>query len=144
MNVFDTDIDRGMIRVGGKGRQDRLVPIGKKAACAINRYRERLSAEKGIRHDENGPLFLNKNAGRLTSRSVGRIIAKIAVECGLHIPISPHGFRHSFASHMLDAGTDLRALQELLGHKNLSTTQKYTHISIDQLMKTYDKAHPRR
>jgi integrase/recombinase XerC len=91
-----------------------------------------------------GPLFLNKNGGRLSSRSIARILDKIARQCGIGIPVSPHALRHTFATHMLDAGADLRVVQEFLGHKSLSTTQKYTHVSIDRLMETYDRAHPRR
>ena len=93
---------------------------------------------------DSGPLFLTNNGDRLTTRSIARILEKIAMECGLVIPISPHGLRHTFATHMLDAGADLRTIQELLGHKSLATTQKYTHVSIDRLMETYDKAHPRK
>ncbi|GBC60163.1 tyrosine recombinase XerC [Desulfonema ishimotonii] len=144
MNRFDVDADRRLIRVSGKGHRERLVPVGRKALDAIRFYRERLREEAGISADTDGPLFLNRNRGRLTARSVGRILEKIVRDAGLQVQISPHGFRHSFASHMLDGGADLRALQELLGHKHLSTTQKYTHISIDRLMETYDKAHPRR
>jgi len=94
--------------------------------------------------DGNGPLFLNKNNGRLAPRSIARILDKLVKECCLPFPVSPHVLRHTFATHMLDAGADLRVVQELLGHKSLSTTQKYTHVSIDRLMKTYDKCHPRR
>ncbi|OEU66181.1 MAG: integrase [Desulfobacterales bacterium PC51MH44] len=144
MNVFDVDFTKCVIRVLGKGEKERIVPIGKKAINAIKAYRERLQIEAGIRADENNPLFLNKNNGRLTTRSIARILEKTAKECGLLIPVSPHALRHTFATHMLDAGADLRVVQELLGHKSLSTTQKYTHVSIDRLMETYDKAHPRR
>ena len=144
MNVFDVDFTKQVIRVLGKGNKERIVPVGKKALKAISQYRERLQVETGITAEENTPLFLNKNKGRLTTRSIARILEKTAKECGLLIPVSPHSMRHSFATHLLDAGADLRVVQELLGHKSLSTTQKYTHVSIDRLMETYDKAHPRR
>ena len=144
MNIFDVDFNRCIIRVLGKGNKERMVPIGKKAKAAIGNYRERLAIEAGISPDENTPLFLNKNSGRLTTRSIARILEKTAKACGLLIPVSPHALRHTFATHMLDAGADLRVVQELLGHKSLSTTQKYTHVSIDKLMETYDKTHPRR
>jgi len=144
LNVFDVDFSRCLIRVIGKGNKERIVPIGKKAVATIKEYRKRLQSEAGIAEEDNGPLFLNKDNGRLTSRSIARILNKTARECGLLIPVSPHALRHTYATHMLDAGADLRVVQELLGHKSLSTTQKYTHVSIDRLMETYDKAHPRR
>jgi integrase/recombinase XerC len=144
LNLLDVDFNSGVIRVLGKGEQQRMVPIGKKAADMIKNYRKRLVRESGLQPDPNSPLFLNKNNGRLTSRSIARILEKLAKVCGLLLPVSPHALRHTFATHMLDAGTDLRVLQELLGHKSLSTTQKYTHVSIDRLMETYDKAHPRK
>ena len=144
LNVFDVDFLRCLIRVIGKGNKERIVPIGKKAVATIKEYRKRLQSEAGIAEEDNGPLFLNKGNGRLTSRSIARILNKTARECGLLIPVSPHALRHTYATHMLDAGADLRVVQELLGHKSLSTTQKYTHVSIDRLMETYDKAHPRR
>ncbi|MEJ2658191.1 MAG: tyrosine-type recombinase/integrase, partial [Desulfobacterales bacterium] len=144
LNVFDVDFKKYLIRVMGKGSKERIVPVGEKAINAVMDYRKRLQAETGIGEDENTPLFLNKNQGRLTSRSIARILEKTAKECGLLIPVSPHALRHTFATHMLDAGADLRVVQELLGHRSLSTTQKYTHVSVDRLMETYDKAHPRR
>lgn len=144
LNIFDVDVKRCLIRVVGKGNKERIVPIGTKAIAAIKAYRKRLQKEAGIGEDNNTPLFLNKDQGRLTSRSIARILDKTARECGLLIPVSPHALRHTFATHMLDAGADLRVVQELLGHQSLSTTQKYTHVSIDRLMETYDKAHPRR
>lgn len=144
MNIFDVDFNRCIIRVTGKGSKERMVPIGKKAKDFIEDYRKRLVIETAIPSGENTALFLNKNGGRLTPRSIARILEKAAKACGLLIPVSPHALRHTFATHMLDAGADLRVVQELLGHKSLSTTQKYTHMSIDRLMETYDKTHPRR
>ncbi len=144
LNVFDIDVTEYVIRILGKGNRERIVPIGKKAMDAIKAYRERLWTEEGIHPDKNGPTFLNMNNDRLTARSIARILEKAAKECGLSIPVSPHSLRHTFATHMLDGGADLRVVQELLGHKSLSTTQKYTHVSIDRLMETYDKAHPRK
>jgi integrase/recombinase XerC len=144
LDVFDVDFTKCLIRVVGKGNKERIVPIGNKAVATIKEYRKRLQSEAGIAEEDNGPLFLNKDHGRLTSRSIARILSKTARECGLLIPVSPHALRHTYATHMLDAGADLRVVQELLGHKSLSTTQKYTHVSIDRLMETYDKAHPRR
>lgn len=144
MNWFDLDPERRLVRVTGKGGRDRVVPIGRKSLAAVTAYREALRREKGVPLDQDGPLFLNRSGGRLSARSVGRILERRFRECGIPVPVSPHGLRHSFASHMLDAGADLRALQEMLGHRKLSTTQRYTHIGIDTLMAAYDKAHPRK
>ncbi|UCH21981.1 MAG: tyrosine recombinase XerC [Deltaproteobacteria bacterium] len=144
LNVSDVSFSSRVIRVVGKGSRQRIVPIGDKALSAIKSYRKKLKSQKGFRSEENGPLFLNKYNGRLTTRSIARILEKLAKECGLLIPISPHALRHTYATHLLDAGADLRIVQELLGHKSLSTTQKYTHVSIDRLMQTYDRAHPRK
>ena len=144
MNNIDVDSKGETIRVLGKGSKERIVPIGQKALDAIQVYREQLKREWGISVDYNGPLLLNKNRGRLSARSVARILEKLLKACGLLTPVSPHTLRHTFATHMLDAGADLRVVQELLGHKSLSTTQKYTHVSIDRLMETYDRAHPRK
>jgi integrase/recombinase XerC len=149
MNMFDVDFQAGLIRVVGKGRKERLVPVGSKALDAIRTYREILGREaagcgKTTARDDNGPVFLNKNFGRLSTRSIARVLKKTARACGLPMPVSPHLLRHSFATHMLDAGADLKAVQEILGHRSLSTTQKYTHVSIDRLMQAYDRAHPRK
>jgi integrase/recombinase XerC len=144
LNVFDINFSSRVLRVLGKGSKQRIVPIGDKALVAIKSYRKRLEKEKGLQSQENGPLFLNKNNGRLTTRSIARILEKLARACGILIPVSPHALRHTYATHMLDAGADLRIVQELLGHKSLSSTQRYTHVSIDRLMETYDKAHPRK
>ena len=147
MNLVDVDFSGHVIRVRGKGDRERIVPIGKKALNAIKAYRERLQRQGDSRIAGNGkgdPIFLNKDYGRLSTRSIARILDKLVKEAGLSMPVSPHGLRHTFATHMLDAGADLRIIQELLGHKSLTTTQKYTHVSIDRLMETYDKAHPRK
>jgi len=138
LDMEDLDLRNGLIRVLGKGHKERIVPIGAKAQAAIAVYRDALGAQK------HGAVFLNKNLGRLTTRSIARVVDQFARACGLAVPVSPHALRHSFATHLLDAGADLRAVQELLGHRSLSTTQRYTHVSIDRLMETYDKAHPRR
>ncbi|MEW6671051.1 MAG: tyrosine recombinase XerC [Thermodesulfobacteriota bacterium] len=149
MNLSDVDFGAGVVRVLGKGSKERIVPIGQKAVASIRSYRDRLDAETNAksgrgRLKNDGPLFMNKNFGRLTARSIARILDKTGLACGIATPVSPHALRHSFATHLLDAGADLRVVQELLGHKSLSTTQKYTHVSIDRLMETYDKAHPRK
>ncbi len=149
MNLEDIDFSGGLVRVVGKGDKERIVPIGVRALASIRNYRERIREEAASSRAaaaalKKGPLFLNRNRGRLTPRSIARILDKVARACGIAIPISPHALRHSFATHMLDAGADLRAVQEMLGHESLSTTQKYTHVSIDRLMETYDKAHPRK
>ena len=144
LDIDDVDMHHGVMRVLGKGGKERMVPIGNKAIDAIFTYRQALQVESGIPSFGGGPLFLNKNHGRLTTRSMARVVDKIARACGISIPLSPHTMRHSFATHMLDAGIDLRAIQELLGHRSLSTTQRYTHVSIDRLIAAYDKAHPRR
>ena len=149
LDVQDIDFHEHVIRVKGKGGHERMVPIGKTALASIETYRERIAgkdrdARSKAEMVSGGPLFLNKFNTRLSVRSIARILAKTILECGITIPVSPHAFRHTFATHMLDAGADLRVVQELLGHKSLSTTQKYTHVSIDRLMEAYDKAHPRK
>ena len=138
------DANEGLVRVTGKGAKERIVPIGQKAMAAISAYRQRWEAEVPRDASLDGPLFLNRDGGRLTPRSIERILDGLVKQCALAVPVSPHGLRHSFATHLLDAGADLRVVQELLGHRSLSTTQKYTHVSIDRLMETYDKTHPRR
>lgn len=144
INLFDVDYSNSVLRIIGKGNKERIVPVGRKALDAISSYRTRLANGYGTGFDKNGPLFLNLKNGRLSTRSIARILDKLVKDCGLLTTISPHALRHSFATHMLDAGADLREVQELLGHKSLSTTQKYTHVSIGRLMEIYDKAHPRK
>ena len=144
MGIADVDFSAAVVRVFGKGRKQRIVPVGQKALMAIKAYRTQLQKQADRKIVKSGPLFLNRFQKRLTPRSIARILKKLVSAVGLLTPISPHALRHTFATHMLDAGADLRAVQELLGHKSLSTTQKYTHVSIDRLMETYDKAHPRK
>ena len=144
LDTIDVDLHAKRIRVHGKGNKERMALLGDKAARAIGSYRERLYQETGIAPEHGGPLFLNKFKGRLTARSMARCLDQLVRSCGMRVPVSPHTLRHSFATHMLNAGADLRAVQELLGHESLSTTQKYTHVSIDRLMEAYDKAHPRK
>ena len=144
MNYADVDFADAVVRVFGKGNKQRIIPIGQKALEAIKTYREQLDRKIGAEALKDRALFLNKYNKRLTVRSIARILRKLVDAVGLMTTISPHAIRHSFATHMLDAGADLRVVQELLGHKSLSTTQKYTHVSIDRLMETYDKAHPRK
>jgi integrase/recombinase XerC len=141
----DFDFSLGIVRVFGKGGKERIVPIGDKAQAVLQHYlqqRDALRPPAGER-ERKTPVFINQRGGRLTSRSVARILRKHLIQGGLWRKISPHGLRHSFATHLLDAGADLRAIQELLGHASLSTTQRYTHVSMDKLMEVYDRAHPR-
>ena len=145
MNEENLDANLGIVRVLGKGKKERIVPVGKKALTAVQNYlRARKERDTSPRSSSSKrPLFKNLRGGRLTARSVARIINRYIEQCGIVKNISPHALRHSFATHMLDAGADLRAIQELLGHVSLSTTQKYTHVSSAKLMETYDKAHPK-
>jgi tyrosine recombinase XerC len=136
INVADVDFFNEVVKIRGKGKKERLQPIGKHALDAIKSY----IAKRG---SDNEALFLNKRGGRLTERSVARMLEKYVKKAGLSLNISPHTFRHSFATHLLDRGADLRSVQELLGHANLSTTQIYTHITTERLKQVYDKAHPR-
>jgi len=143
MNVGNVDFEKGLVRVVGKGNKERLAPVGEKALNAIRAYLEKRDRATGRGLSDSEPLLLNHRGGRLTTRSIARLLEKVVRQLGLLRPISPHGLRHTFATHMLDAGADLRVVQELLGHASLTTTQRYTHVSIDHLMEVYDKAHPR-
>jgi len=136
----DVDHISGVIKVLGKGNKERISPIGDRASAAIRQY-EGSKNEKNVR-DKNA-VFLNKSGRRLTDRSVRRIINKHIKAASINEHISPHSLRHSFATHLLDRGADLRSVQELLGHMNLSTTQIYTHVTMERLREAYDKAHPR-
>ena len=141
LNNDDVDTFSELIKVRGKGRKERLVPIGQYATNAIKLYCEAKKSSKEI--TENSALFLNKFGNRLTARSVARLIDNYLKKTGLNKNVSPHMFRHSFATHLLDRGAGLRAVQELLGHAQLSSTQIYAHVSTARLKKIYNKAHPR-
>lgn len=138
MNVGDLDLPGALARVLGKGGKERIVPVGSCARDALAAYLE----ERG-NPQPSEPLILNARGGRLTRRSVARIVDAHMLLIAAMRKVSPHTLRHTFATHLLEGGADLRAIQELLGHASLSTTQKYTHVSIDKLMEVYDKAHPK-
>jgi integrase/recombinase XerC len=143
LDLANFDRAQQIVRVLGKGNKERIVPFGKKAVEAIDAYwplRERLLKKP---HANREAVFLNPQGGRISTRSVRRILIKHVKRAGLNWNLHPHSLRHAFATHLLADGADLRAIQELLGHASLSTTQKYTHASIQQLMQVYDKAHPR-
>ena len=147
LKLNSIDFIGGVVRVSGKGRKERIVPIGEKALESLGKYlkmREELLSKqrKDIRQDRNA-LFLDRWGGRLSARSICRMVSKYVRILGAKIGISPHTLRHSFATHLLNAGADLRAVQELLGHVSLSTTQVYTHVTTERLKSVYTKAHPR-
>jgi integrase/recombinase XerC len=142
LDLHDLDLTGGMVRVHGKGGKERLVPFGGQARNALRRWLP-ASARLRERGGDEEAVFLNLRGGRLTDRSVRRILNQRLRDAAIYARLSPHDLRHSFATHMLGSGADLRAIQELLGHESLSTTQRYTHVDTDALMKVYDKAHPR-
>jgi integrase/recombinase XerC len=138
LNSDDVNATEGLVKVRGKGKKERILPIGSKAIDAIKSY----GAEKILLKKKDNAMFLNRNGSRLSDRGIRRIVVKYARLIGIMGQMGPHTLRHTFASHLLQAGADLRVIQELLGHSSLSTTQKYTHIDITHLMEVYDKAHP--
>jgi integrase/recombinase XerC len=142
LDLGDVDVARGVARVRGKGRKERLVALGKPACAALRGYLADPDRPRPALSAPNA-LFLNARGGRLTTRAVGRTIERVALAAGLSRRATPHTLRHSFATHLLDQGCDLRSVQELLGHAHLATTQIYTHVSIERLRKVYEKAHPR-
>jgi integrase/recombinase XerC len=140
LDIGDVRELEGLVRLQGKGRKERIVPIGEMALDAIRRYR--LSLPLPSAGVPPRALFCNQRGGRLTSRSVARVVNRYSSRLAGGA-VSPHALRHSFATHLLDEGADLRSIQEMLGHASLSTTQRYTHVATDQLLAVYDRAHPR-
>jgi integrase/recombinase XerC len=138
MNRDDISVGDGLVRIRGKGRKERIVPIGHRALDAIKEY---LAGKTG--NFDDLAVFTGPSGKRLTARTVQRILENYRKKLGLAQKASPHTLRHSFATHLLESGADLRAIQELLGHASLSTTQRYTHLNLDSLMDVYDRAHPR-
>lgn len=139
------DLLSGVARVRGKGKKERLCPLGSPATRALMKnleLRENVWLLEG-KKDVRSPVFLNKNGGPISARSIERMMKKYVLFCGLNAELTPHSLRHSFATHLLDAGADLRSVQELLGHASLSTTQIYTHVSVERLKEVYQLAHPR-
>lgn len=145
LKVEDLDLDNGWARVIGKGNKERYVPVGSKACQAVGEYLPQRAAHelKAGSVSSRRSLFLNSRGGPLSSRSVRRILKHYLDAAGLARDVSPHAFRHSFATHMLQGGADLRSIQEMLGHAGLSTTQRYTNVDLGRLMEVYDRSHPR-
>jgi integrase/recombinase XerC len=148
LDLHDLELGQNLVRVrAGKGGKDRVVPVGGKSRAALEEYLAARSDLRGRAAEEVGgqdplALFLNRRGGRLTTRSVARLVDRASLEAGTRARVSPHGLRHSCATHLLDAGADLRSIQEILGHQSLRTTQRYTHVSIEHLVEVYDRAHP--
>jgi integrase/recombinase XerC len=138
LNVEDVNLEEGLVKVMGKGRKERIVPVGSKAREALRSY----LVEKMLQKKSDKALFVSRNGKRLDPRGIRRIVRKYSLALGIEGKVSPHTLRHTFATHLLQSGADLRVIQELLGHASLSTTQKYTHLDITHLMDIYDKAHP--
>lgn len=143
LNIEDLDFWSGQVRVLGKGNKERIVPIGESALLAIEKYLRRRADHKHPWDSLRGPLFLNHRGGRLNPGGARKVLQQWVKQSSLKKHITPHIFRHTFATHLLNRGCDLRIVQELLGHKNLATTQIYTHVSLESLKKTYEKSHPR-
>ncbi|MGN7614047.1 site-specific tyrosine recombinase/integron integrase [Magnetococcales bacterium HHB-1] len=142
LNSEHIDLSEGWLRILGKGQKTRYAPLGEKAIDALKKYLKARTREGGtLKPDE--AVFIGVRGGRLNPRMVQRLLEKLRMTLGIHGDVTPHALRHAFATHQLQAGADLRALQEMLGHSTLSTTQRYTHLDLAHLMKNYDKAHPR-
>ncbi|MFC1853854.1 tyrosine recombinase [candidate division CSSED10-310 bacterium] len=143
LDLRHINFTQGSVKVLGKGKKERIIPISKRACLIINEYVELRKSHDQEGGEEDMPLFLNQAGSRLSIRSIRRIVVKMGHKTGIPHHFSPHSLRHSFATHLLEAGADLRAIQELLGHQSLSTTQKYLHVDIEKLMEVYHRAHPK-
>ena len=143
LDVDDVDMDSGLATVRGKGKKERLALLGTKALGALKNWLRVREATLSAKGKAASAVFLNKNGTRLTTRSVGRLLEKYLAIAGLDASASPHSVRHSFATHLLDRGADIRSVQELLGHKSLANTQIYTHVTTQRMQESYQKAHPR-
>jgi integrase/recombinase XerC len=142
LNIGELNTEEGTVRVLGKGRKERIVPVGKKACDALRQY---LDLRAALVHNDSEvrAIFVNRQGTRLSTRAIERLLTKYLRQSGIQKAATPHVLRHSFATHLLNAGADMRGIQELLGHSSLSTTQKYTHVGIEQMMEVYDKTHPK-
>ena len=143
LNWADVDFQLEIVRVVGKGSKERIVPFGAMAKEALKDYGTEQRKKWNLPCKGQAPVFLNNRGERITTRSVARIVEKHLRQAGIAVKMGPHGLRHTFATHLLNSGADLRVIQEMLGHASLSTTQRYTHLNLDQLTAVYDKAHPR-
>jgi len=145
LNMEDIRLQEGLVKVRGKGRKERVVPVGRPALQAIEAYLQKRQElrKNGATGNGEDALFLSTRGKRMNPRGVARVVERLVRESGIGRRISPHALRHTFATHLLDAGADLRSIQEMLGHSSLSTTQKYTSVSVSRLMEVYDKAHPK-
>ena len=145
LDLGDIRSNEGLVKVKGKGRKERIVPVGRPALQALEAYLQKRPElrKEGADRDAENALFLSTRGKRMNPRGVARVVERVVRESGIGRKISPHALRHTFATHLLDAGADLRSIQEMLGHKSLSTTQKYTSVSVSRLMEIYDRSHPR-
>ena len=143
LNWSDVDFKLGIVRVTGKGSKERIVPIGEAALEALRYYALEQQRKWGRAPQGAAAVILNRRGTRITTRSIARIVEKHLRIRGITVPLGPHGLRHTFATHLLNSGADLRVIQEMLGHASLSTTQRYTHVNLDHLTSVYDRAHPR-
>ena len=141
LDTGDLDLEGSLLRVRGKGDKTRIVPLGQRASARIEKYLKGDGRWPASR--DRNPLFLNHRGGRLSQRGIQKRLELRLKSCGLDTKISPHVLRHTFATHLLDSGADLRAIQEMLGHESLQTTQRYTHVTLDRLLEVYDRSHPR-